>query len=364
MVRTHTCIALLVASSLGAQPAQRDTSPVVTIGAFIDTYFAWDRNRPSPPDRAITTAAARHNEFNVNLAHLSLDYAHQRVRARATMQAGTSVQANYASEPTDGVISGPAVSRIIQEAFVGVNVRPSVEVDAGIFFSPIGHESWISADNPTYTRSLTADFTPYYVSGVRGRWEVAERVTTQLQLVNGWQTISERNGGKALIARIDVAPHEQWQFGVVGYVGDDRPRDVPARRRAFGQLLAHATPTRRTELWGTIDRGREGDATWWSATVIARQALTETTSLSLRAERYRDPRGVQIPFADGSGGPTLTGVSGGIDIRIPGGALWRVEARMLDADQRFFPSRRGARATRDNALLVTALTWKGEQRVR
>jgi hypothetical protein len=361
-----TVLLALSASSLIAQPAPRDTTapPAIAIGAFVDSYFAWDRNRPTPRDRAVTTAAARHNEFNINLAHLALDYAHQRVRARVVMQAGTSVQANYASEPTDGVISGASLSRSIQEAYVGVAVRPSVQLDAGVFFSPIGHESWVSIDNPTYTRSLTADFTPYYVSGVRARWSATRHVTTQLQVVNGWQTISERNGGKAMIARIDVAPSARWQLGVAGYLGNDQPRDSLVRTRAFGQLLLQAAPHTRTSFWGTLDRGQDGSSRWWSATLIARQQITDALSLSVRGERFVDPEGVQIVGTDGVGGPRLSGVSTGIDIRIAGGAVWRIEARALEADRRFFPARVGTRPTRDNLLLVSSLSWKAEHRVR
>jgi hypothetical protein len=233
-----------------------------------------------------------------------------------------------------------------------------------VFFSPIGHESWISIDNPTYTRSLTADFTPYYVSGVRARWSATRRVTTQLQVVNGWQTISERNGGKAVIARVDVAPSARWQFGVAGYLGNDQPRDSAARRRAFGQLLLQATPQASTTLWGTVDRGHEGESRWWSATVIAKQQITEALSVSLRGERFVDRDGVQIVSLTGDGGPRISGVSTGVDVRIPGGAVWRIEARVLEADQRFFPARIGTRPTRDNLLLVSSLAWKGEQRVR
>ena len=48
-----------------------------------------------------------------------------------------------------------------------MRVIQTMWIDAGIFFSHIGSESWISRDNPTNTRSLAADFTPYYETGIR-----------------------------------------------------------------------------------------------------------------------------------------------------------------------------------------------------
>lgn len=363
--RTLLTIALLAVPPLHAQT---DTAAAITIGAVIDSYFAWDRNRPEPRDRALTTTAVRHNEFNVNLAQLSLGYAHHRVRARATLQAGTSVQANYAAEPPEGTVSGPSVARLLQEAYVGLAITPALSIDAGIFFSPIGHESWISLDNPTYTRSLTADYTPYYLSGVRGSWQASPRVLAQLQLVNGWQTIGERNEGKALVARVDVRSSERVHLAASGYLGDDQARGAGARLRQFGQLLAQVTPTRNTAAWITLDAGREDgrartDATWWSATLIGQRRLTSALAVAVRAEHYADPRGVLIPLGDWRG-PRVSGVSTGLDVRVSGGALWRVEARTLQADTRLFPAGAAARPTRDNVVLVTSLAWRAEQRLR
>jgi hypothetical protein len=42
-----------------------------------------------------------------------------------------------------------------------------------VFFSPVGMESWMSRDNPTYTRSLVADYSPYYSAGVKATWQTA-----------------------------------------------------------------------------------------------------------------------------------------------------------------------------------------------
>ncbi|MCU0633366.1 MAG: porin [Gemmatimonadaceae bacterium] len=352
-----------------SQPAARDSTPVVTLGLFVDGYVAWDRNRPVPRDRAFTTQPARHNEFNINLAHLSLGVEQSRVRARFTAQAGTSVQANYASEPADGVISGPSVSQHIQEAYVGVQPARNWWIDGGIYLSPIGFESWISLDNPTYTRSLTADYTPYYLSGVRATWQASPRVVATLQAVNGWQIISERNDGKALVARVDWTASDAVALGASAFVGEEQPQGDGARARQFGQLLARLTPRSGTEAWLTVDGGledgRDGPTRrWWSLTAIGRQRLTDAVSLSLRGERYGDPRGVLIPVGDGRGGPMFTGGSMGFDVRIAGGALWRTEARYLQADQRVFPSGAGARPTRDNVVVTTSLAFRADHRVR
>ena len=87
-----------------------------------------------------------------------------RVYGRLALQVGTSVQSNYAAEPTVGTVSGPSLSRFIQEAYAGYRLTPSLWVDGGVFYSHMGMESWASKDNLTYTRSLVARHSIFVVS--------------------------------------------------------------------------------------------------------------------------------------------------------------------------------------------------------
>ena len=113
-----------LSDTTAAQTAPTDSTPLVSVGAFVDSYFAWDFGRPPSFDRSFaggavfTTQPARHNEFNVNLAFVEIKLDAPHYRGRLALQAGTSVASNYASEPTTGTVSGPSLSRIIQEAVV------------------------------------------------------------------------------------------------------------------------------------------------------------------------------------------------------------------------------------------------------
>ncbi len=178
--------------------AAPDTAIKVTFGGFVDGYYAYDFNRPPSIDRSYTTQPARHNEFNINLAFVEAKVDGARVHGRLALQAGTSVQSNYAGEPTVGSVSGSALSRHIQEAFAGYKVADKLWIDGGIFFSHIGNETWISRDNWTYSRSFVADYTPYYETGVRAVLQATPKFTVTGVVVNGWQNISETNSDKAV----------------------------------------------------------------------------------------------------------------------------------------------------------------------
>lgn len=332
--------------------------PVVRVGAFADAYYAWDLGRPSLRDRAFTTQAVRHDEFNINLAQIEATVSGDRVRGRLALQAGTSVQANYAGEPAIGSNSGPSLSRTIQEAVVGVRLRPGLWVDGGVFFSHIGQESWISRDNPTYTRSFTAEYTPYYSSGVKVTWSASSKVTAQLHLLNGWQNIAENNERKAVGGRIDWTPRSGVSLGWAGFRGDEQPETGARRLRNFHQLFARFEPQSDLTLWLTADRGWDGPgggptSTWGSLTAIAERRFSPTLAVATRLERYTDRDGVLIPVPDAHGF-AVTSASLGLNLRLPEGVQWRNEARGYWSDGAVWPDRLGAR--RNTAALVSSLS--------
>lgn len=352
----------LLAGAMGLARAAPDSGrdsarAVVAIGGFVDVYYAYDFGRPALRDRAFTTQAARHNEVNLNLAHVSLSLERQRVRGRLALQVGTAVQANYAGEPSIGVLSGAALSRHVQEATAGLKLAKAAWLDAGIYFSYVGWEGWISRDNPTYSRSLVAEYTPYYLSGVRITWQPARRLTVQGHLMNGWQKISEDNAGKALGARVDFALTPKLTFAYGGFVGNEQPSDLPVATRWFHQLMVRALPAPRLLFQGQADYGRERGTSlreWYGAVLIARVDLTPQFGVSARVERFSDPDQV-VAATTGASGLVATGASMGLDIALPEGLLWRTELRGLRATKQVFPKAGISNASRTNCVVLTSL---------
>jgi hypothetical protein len=336
----------------------RDSTRALTVSGFIDLYYAYDLGRPSQRDRAFTTQAVRHNEINVNLAHVALAVERDRVRGRLAFQAGTAVQVNYAGEPAIGAASGSSLSRHLQEATAGVRLSRTTWLDAGIYFSYIGWEGWISRDNPTYSRSLVADYTPYYESGIRLSWQPDRRFSLQGHLMNGWQKISEDNDSKAVGLRMDFAVTPRFIVAYGGFLGNEQPAGSARATRLFNQLMLKAEPSARLLLQGQLDYGREAARgvlrDWYGAVLIARLSLASRVATSARIERFADPDQVVAPTGEVVG-LVATGGSLGVDVSIPGGVLWRLEARALHARSALFPKHGVDQASRSNAALLTSL---------
>jgi hypothetical protein len=336
--------------------AQTDTVPKVTVGAFVDGYYAYDFGRPRSHDRAFTTQAARHDEINVNLAHLEARYTSPTVRGRLAVQAGTAVQFNYAGEPDEIAGSQPNLLPLIQEATAGVSVAPGLWIDGGIFFSHIGSESWISADNPNYTRSLPAEFSPYYETGVRATWQVLPTLTAQLNVVNGWQLISENNHDKAVGIRLDWTPVAPLTLSYANFVGREAAAATGEHDvRFFNDFIARYAPSERALLIATADVGTQGGSDWYAASLVGRWWLTPGLGINARIERLDDEDGIVAATGlDTASGLVTNGASVGIDVA-RGAAAWRTELRtFFGGDAAVFPGRDAA--SRTGTALVTSLS--------
>ncbi|HEY2377398.1 MAG TPA: porin [Gemmatimonadaceae bacterium] len=360
---------LLLAPIVGHAQAAADTTIKFTFGGFIDAYYAYDIDRPPTIDRSFfggalfTTQPARHDEFNVNLAYLETNISGKRLHGRFALQAGTSVQSNYNSEPTTGIVSGPSLSRMIQEAYAGYQLRPTVWIDAGIFYSNAGLEGWASKDNPTYTRSLVADYSPYYSSGVRAVWQATSKLVARLDVINGWQNISETNSEKGVGLRLDYTPNGNVAVSYYNLFNDEvgSGGQVGTRLRIFNGAGAKLTSGRTTLLgeldYGTLRPSSTGvnASNWWGYTAIAREQLVLGAAIVARVERYNDPR--QVNIVTGLANPFQgNGASLGVDVSPQPGLMWRSELRGFFAASAVFPDAAGSIPRKTDGFLVSSLS--------
>jgi len=339
-----------------------DTAVKITVGAFVDGYYAYDFDRPRNFDRSYTTQPARHNEFNINLAFVEAKLDGARVHGRIALQAGTSVQANYAGEPAVGSVSGPSVSRFIQEAFAGYKVANKLWIDGGIFFSHIGNEGFISRDNWTYSRSLVADYTPYYEAGVRAVWQATPTVTATAVVINGWQNISENNSDKAVGIRLDYAPNARVTVSYDNFVGNEQPDSVRSRLRVFNEVIAKVQLTDAFGLSASGDYGLQrratgsGNDTWHGAVLLGRYQLTSVVALNGRVEYFGDPGQVLISVPVGASAFRSSGASVGVDVSPEPRIVWRTELRGFGARNPVFPSRSGVnKFLKNDGFAVTSV---------
>lgn len=324
---------------------------MITLGGFLDSYYAYDFNQPDLK-RAYTTQPIRHDQPSINLAHLEMKIQTQRLRSRLALQAGDSVERNASME------KGP--EKYIQEAYLGVKLGEKTWVDAGIFLAHLGAESWISKDNWTYTRSLNRDYVPYYSAGIRVEHQTTVKQSAQLLFLNGWQKISDDNQAKAVAMQYKNSISSSLAFTYNNFFGDEEVTGGPSRFRSYHNIILQWLSSEQWQFLYSFDVGEQAQLTnngidpWYATSLIALRILNSEQSISLRAEYYNDRHQNNV-VTDTPDGFQVVAASFNFDQKIKKYALWRTELRGFYSKDEIYPSNNKNQKHLD-AFLVTSLS--------
>ncbi|MGI4871935.1 MAG: porin [Janthinobacterium lividum] len=338
------CSLASLAQTAAADSSTRPAANPLSYYGFIDAYYGYDFNHGNTNLRpGFLYSHNRQNEFTVNNAVLGARYDDGKVRGSISLHAGSYVSANYANEDP--------VFRHIYEAYAGFRPFRKAWVDAGIFTSHIGFESALSKDNWTLTRSLMAENSPYYESGVRFTYEASPKLTLTGLVLNGWQNIRETNQAKALGTQLQWKPTAKVLLNSSTFYGNEQPTDSVVRRRYFHNFYVTYAATERLNLALVFDIGTQqsarqlGHDTWHASSAFVKYKLADNFSATLRGEYYYADRGIII----NSLMPTRTDA----DVRLSGGSLnfdyapasnvlVRLEGRYLNSKEAVFQVRDGS----------------------
>lgn len=314
----------------------------LTFSGYVETYYSYDFSKPGNHEKApFLYNHNRHNELNLNLGLLKAAYATDKVRANVGIMAGTYAQYNMTAE--QGLLKN------VYEANVGVKVsgKNNLWVDAGIMPSHIGFESAIGKDSWNLTRSLLAENSPYYESGVRLSYTSANEKWYLAGLVlNSWQRIQRVPGNQtpAFGTQITYKPNSNVTLNWSSYAGNEQP-DSLRRWRYFNNVYGQFQINKKLGLITGFDFGIEQKTNgstqynhWLSPVLIVRYSATDKLRLAARAEYYQDKNGVIIATGTPNGFQTL-GYSLNMDYALANSLLWRVEGRLLDSKDRIFDNK-------------------------
>lgn len=330
----------------------------IEFSAYIETYYNYDFNQPNSNEiPGFLYNFNRHNEVNLNLGFVQAEFSDERVRGQLALMTGTYANANLADEPD--------VLKNIFRANVGVRLDNEKELwlDAGIFDSHIGFESAIGVNNLTLSRSLMAENSPYYFSGVRlSMTSDNQKWNFSLSYLNGWQHIQRPNGNSspAFGHQVTYQPNEQWLFNSSSFVGNDLP-DVERRNRYFHNFYTIFLANEHLLFvfgldtgWQQEEKGSSNYQNWISPNLIARYQFDDKFGLSARVEYFEDQDNVIIDSSlVNNFGFQTSSYSFNFDYLITPMVLWRTEVRHFISNDELF--QRSNELVKDSFFITTSL---------
>lgn len=286
---------------LGQQNADSSTNGTWKLTAYGDVYFGFNQNLLT--GQKISDFQFNHNRIRkiaFNQAAVGVEYSATDFRFSLSFHKGTYVTDNYSAEP--------AYLQPINRAFVGfkLNKKKNIWVDAGVFPSYIGFESVNAFDNATLTRSLLAENSPYFLTGVRVNYPINVRNDLSFYALTGWQRIAPQKNnsipslGWQWMHTFSNQSKLNWSF----WTGTDHP-DSTRKWRYFNNFYWQGKNGKWAYTIG-LDIGMEQKARsstshfiWYSPVLITQYSASEKWRASFRMERYADPHRVITKPANG-----------------------------------------------------------------
>ncbi len=204
----------------------------VSLNAYIEAFYTYDFNIQAKNNQPRLDFLYNHHTYNfpnVNLAFAKVFIEKTKFRSNLGLMYGTYQKYNLAAEPT--------FFKYIYEANVGFKLskKKNIWLDAGILPSHIGFEYAKGIDNYNLTRSIIAENSPYFETGLSLSYKSKnEKIYLATLVLNGWQKIRwTKNTIPALGIQFTYTPTSTFSINYSNYLGINQP--IQNRKLRFFQ---------------------------------------------------------------------------------------------------------------------------------
>ena len=317
--------------------AQDDSTKTLKLSTYADMYYSYDFSNPTnfeKPD--FNYNYKKHNQLNVNLAFVKLGYQSSHMRSNLAIMTGNYAMYNLSAEPN--------WAKPLLEANIGYKIakQQNIWVDAGVMPSHIGFESTVGADCWNLTRSILAENSPYYETGIKLSYaNKKEDLYLAFHVLNGWQKIAVPNwdGKPSLGVQLTYKPSSNLTLNYSNFIGRIQLDTLDALR-VFHNLYAIYEASPKTAFIfgfdiGTQKNAESNAAVWYTPVIIAKLNLNSKSKIAGRLEYYSDQNQVIIPSSTPNGFQTF-GFSVNYDRQITSNVLWRAELKQYKSKDRIY----------------------------
>ena len=285
----------VIFTSFNTQAQDSISKVKIDVSGYIDTYYSYDFNQPETEyKQSFLYNYNRNNSFNINIALLRSTISYENVYAKISVHSGTYVEDNYAAENI----------KYLNEAYLGVYLNESKKttIEVGIMPSYIGFESAITHSNLTATRSLLAENSPYYMTGVKINHQFNDKWSFAGLITNGWQHIEKPKSDiiPSFGTQLVYKPNNKNTINWSTFLGKEAYND-DFNMRYFSNLYWDATWNSKWHSIFGFDYGYQDlstlnneSTTWYSPVMITQYTINSKWQMAHRIEYYQDTKNAII----------------------------------------------------------------------
>lgn len=335
--------------------AQGDSAKSFSLSAYVESYFSYDFSKPINKEKPdYTYNYKKHNQLNINLAFVKASYQTNRLRSNLALMLGNYAKYNLSAEPN--------WAKPLLEANVGYKPFEQHEfwIDAGVMPSHIGFESAIGSDCWNLTRSILAENSPYYESGIKFNFTNKNQdLYVAFHVLNGWQRIAITKGDEkpSIGVQVNYKPSKSLTLNYSNFLGNIRVVGSNALRIFHNLYVIYEASDKLSFILG-FDIGTQKTpntktAVWYTPVIISKINLTEKSKIAGRLEFYSDRQQTIISTSTPNGYQTI-GASINYDHQISPKVFCRAELKNYTSRDPIFQYQKSSKyqTTGTMALIV------------
>lgn len=307
---------------------------VIKTSGYIDSYYATDNDQSvslgNDNRKRLTALNVKKDQFDINMAQMTFDGVYNDFKFKTTLNFGSLSRFAFPSGQLNN----------IQEANVGVKLTNDVWLEGGLFLTHIGSEQVTPKDNWLSSHSLLTNFQPFYQQGVKFSYQVDSNLSTQVMLLNGYNTFEDNNQNKTLGYFVNYNLDSDYNISLAGVIGNEQPNTQTSVTRVYNNFVIGMNIDEDIKTKLTFDICNEGTKTMLGAFYSMRYTISEKFSTSMRLEYFDDRDGIFTNFINPSNQidtksyclQNAYGATLGMEYRPNKNSFIRIEGRYLQSN--------------------------------
>lgn len=294
--------------------------PGLELKAYGDVYYGLYPDNNFQGLQTYSTSSPR-NSIGLNNVQLGLHYTSKDIRSNMTLHYGDIAQATW-----DNTFN------MVQEANVGVQLFTDWWLDAGLFRTHIGTESFLPKNNDLSIISIITYNEPFYQAGAKLAYEGSEKFDLELWVANGYNQFIDINTAKSLGILFTYNISEMHSLTYTNLTGSETDKSSAVATdimRTYHNIYYNGNIKNKIKLTLGADYSLQNNtdyttepSNFFAFLATVRFVLTDKSALTVRYEYFDDPSGFigggyfLNPMEERFAGYTIQGITGGYELSL------------------------------------------------
>ena len=277
-----------------------ELNAIGTWGAYLDLSYPANFNSGEPHSWRSKLTTNRLSQFSPNMGMI---YFRRETSEASPFGLEIGAQGGYDTDgqvPATSQLAGADVLRYLSRANVSYRapVGNGLLLTGGLMSSFIGYESFYARDNPNYTRSWIADYSPFFLIGAGAQYRISDGLDASLFIVSDFDYLAHHNNHPKYAGQISWRISPGWKLTQNVFAGPEQTDTAVRYWRFFSDSILQWTDDVHA-IGLAYDVGTQQAASpvasvqnfWTGAALFTRWQIQGPWALAIRPELYWDPNG-------------------------------------------------------------------------